>query len=96
MLFVRRSCRGAGPLSKVFITDSRFFASAALAAWYSSLKRLILSAKKTARSRFLIMKSVAVNHLCSKHSSIDGRFLKLNLGVVRITQSSNELTMVCV
>lgn len=29
-----------------------------------------------ARSRFLIMKSVAVSHLCSKHSSIEGRFLE--------------------
>lgn len=77
MLFVLRSCRGDGPLSSVFVTDSRFFASTALAVWYSSEKRLILSAEKIARSRFLIIKSVAVNHLCSKHSSTDGRFLKI-------------------
>lgn len=76
MLFVRRSCRGDGPLSSVLVTDSRFLASAAFAVWYSSEYRLILSAKKIARSRFLIMKSVAVNHLCSKHSSTAGRFLK--------------------
>lgn len=78
MLFVLRSCLGEGPESSWLVTDSRFFASTALAVWYSSEKRLILSAKNTARSRFLIIKSVAVNHLCSKHSSIDGRFLKEN------------------
>lgn len=79
MLLVLRICLGDGPLSKEFVTDSLFFASAALAVWYSSEKRLILSDAKMARSRFLIIKSVAVSHLCSKHSSTDGRLLEIFL-----------------
>lgn len=62
-------------MSREFVTFSFFFASTARAVWYFSEKYLSLSAKKMARSRFFIIKSVAVNHLCSKHSSADGRFL---------------------
>lgn len=75
MEFDRRSCLGEGPFKNELVMDSDLVASTDFIVWYSSENSFNLSEWKMARSRFLIMKSVAVNQRCSRHSSADGRLL---------------------